>query len=80
MKNFARHWKKGWKFLLLELCLNVAYVLIILPVYVITRVMLSLSIVSYNVVIFIVGLILVPAVTHYIFEIFYGTEVYKPSK
>lgn len=72
MKNFIQHWKRGWKFLLLELCLSFAYCLMILPVAIITQVVLNLSMFTYYIVIAIVGIIFVPAVTQYIFEVFYG--------
>ena len=80
MRNFIQHWKKGWKFLLLELCLTFAYVLIILPVAIITQVVLNWSMFSYYIVIAIVGIILAPAVTQYIFEIFYGPHRQQQSK
>ncbi|MCF7908491.1 MAG: hypothetical protein K9L86_06450 [Candidatus Omnitrophica bacterium] len=72
MKNFIQHWKRGWKFLLLELCLILAYVLIVLPVMIITQVVLNWSMFAYYISIAVVSIILVPAVTQYLFEIFYG--------
>lgn len=80
MKDFVQHWKKGWKFLLLELCLTFAYVLIILPIAVITQVVLNWSMFAYYVAVTAIGIILVPAVTQYIFEIFYGSGKQQQKK
>lgn len=71
MKNFIQHWKKGWKLLLFELCLVFAYALIILPA-IIAQVILNWSMSTCYIAIVIISAILAPAVTQYLFEVFYG--------
>lgn len=71
MRRYAEHWKKGWKVLLLAVCLTAACFLIVLPVSIIARALLG-SIALHWISIAVIGVILIPAITHYIFELFYG--------
>lgn len=80
IRDFIQHWKKGWKFLLLLVCLAAAYFLIVLPITIIVQVILNLSMFSYYVIVSIAGLILAPAVTQYIFELFYGRQRCRRDK
>jgi len=71
MKKFITHWKRGWKTLLMIVCINFAYSALLIPIFVIAA-FFYIGKIAYWSYCAMVGIIFVPAITHYIFELFYG--------
>ena len=73
MDAFYENWIKGWKVLIMWICVNLVATLFFIPVVLITVFMgvsqeIALAIGG------IMGLIFMPTVTYYVFKKFYGEQ------
>jgi len=73
MDAFSEYWKKGWKVLLTMMCINFSYLLLFIPIALIVM-FLKGGTGLYYFLALILGLIFVPAITYYIFKLFYGEQ------
>jgi hypothetical protein len=73
MDIFFEYWKKGWKVWLMMICINFSYLLLFIPIAFII-IFLRASKGLYYFIAATLGLIFAPAITYYIFKLFYGEQ------
>ena len=73
METFFEYWKKGWKVWLMMICVNFSYVLLFLPIAIVTG-FLKCGTGVYYFIGTIVGLTFAPALTYFVFKLFYGEQ------
>ncbi len=73
MEKFFEYWKKGWKVYLMMICIHFSYLLLFLPVAMIVG-SLGKRVEIYYFCATIVGLIFAPAVTYFVFKLFYKEQ------
>ncbi len=74
MEIFFEYWKRGWIVWLMMVCISFSYLLLFLPVAVITLFLLKGSEELYYFLSAVVGIIFAPALTYFIFKSFYRRE------
>ena len=72
METFLQYWKKGWKVLLMIVCVSLANYLWIIPAVI--PVLNSENKEIYSLLITIIFVIISPAIAYFIFKLFYGEQ------
>ncbi|MFA5116850.1 MAG: hypothetical protein WC486_06170 [Candidatus Omnitrophota bacterium] len=73
MERFLEYWQKGWKVILMIICVNLSYLLLFIPVA-LAVVLTGGSKVTYYFWAVVVGIIFAPGLTYFVFKSFYGEQ------
>jgi len=74
MDTFFEYWKKGWKVWLMMVCVNLSYLLLLIPISFFDIFLRGSTKGLDYFIIITLGLIFVPALTYWVFKFFYGEK------
>jgi len=72
METFFEYWKRGWKVFLMMFCVNLSFLLLFVPIAIISLPLGGKG--TYYILSIIFGIIFIPVFAYWVFKFFYGEQ------